>query len=160
MSRHCHRTQKITFPICYRKHRAMVLHYHVGFRTCVHKSLLRMHADRRFQLSSRGKRGESWKKDCKNLALSLNFQESYNALGWFYSRWRCRALYTVRKALRIRLDTWPWTIVQEKCKSAFCVTLHRKVNETYWLIYFTQTGRSGTLLKDGWVWITPGKQEG
>lgn len=66
MSRPCHRTQKITFPVCYRQHRAMVLHYHVEFRSCVQKSLLGMHTDRQFQLGSRGKqkKKKGWKRDC------------------------------------------------------------------------------------------------
>lgn len=67
MSRPCHRTQKITFPVCYRQHKAMVLYYHVGFRSCVQKSLLGMHTDRQFQLGSRGKKKKrSWKRDCIN----------------------------------------------------------------------------------------------
>lgn len=138
----------------------MVLHYHVGFRTCVHKSLLRMHTVRRFQLSSTGKGEKTGKKTAKVWL-------------WVLISWKTTMLWAGSSpgenaelsAQQEKQQEWGWprgrALLSKRNKNQPSrVTLYRKVNETYWLIYFTHTGRSGTPLRDGWVWITPGKQEG
>lgn len=107
---------------------------------CSEKSIRNAHWQ---AIPIRQQRKEKKKKEAgketalKSLAVSLYFLENSNALGWFFSRWKSRALCIVRTASRVRPNMWPCAVVQQTWKSASCVILHRKYSEIYWLVSFT-----------------------